>query len=184
MNYEQKYKEALDRAKGQLEGAKVFDYNNEQIAHDIRSTVYNIFSELKESEDERIRKEIIELLKNYASMHYITKEQYKERMDWLEKQGEQKPSWSEEDEISFLNTLWCCKKVASIAKDENEMGTVWYAERWLKSLKNRCTWKPTEKQINAIRLARSFVTDDFSDNPTLSERLLELEKQLKKRMEE
>lgn len=44
-------------------------------------------------------------------------------------------------------------------------------------------WKPTKEQINAIRLARSFVTDDFSDNPTLSEILLELEKQLKNIME-
>ena len=50
-----------------------------------------IFPELKESEDERIRKEIIELLRNWASLHYISKEQFSERMAWLEKQGEQKP---------------------------------------------------------------------------------------------
>lgn len=47
MDYEQKYKESLERAKEQLEGAKVFDYDNEQIAHDIRTTVYSIFPELK-----------------------------------------------------------------------------------------------------------------------------------------
>ena len=99
------------------------------------------------------------------------------------KKIQQKPTWSEEDENSLLDVLWCCKKVASIAKDENEMGTVWCAERWLNSLKDRYTWKPTEKQINAIRLARSFVTDDFGNNPTLSETLLDLEKQLKKVME-
>jgi hypothetical protein len=34
--------------------------------------------------------------------------------------------------------------------------------------------------MNAIRLARSFVTDDFGENPTLSDVLVELEKQLKK----
>ena len=45
-------------------------------------------------------------------------------------------------------------------------------------------WKPSEEQIKAVRLARSFVTDDFSDNPTLSELLIELEEQLKKLMEE
>lgn len=50
-------------------------------------------------------------------------------------------------------------------------------------IQQKPTWKPTEKQIDAIRLARSFVTDDFSDNPTLSETLLELENQLKKIME-
>lgn len=41
-------------------------------------------------------------------------------------------------------------------------------------------WKPTEEQIKAIRLARSFVVDDFSEKPTLSETLKELEEQLKK----
>ena len=51
-------------------------------------------------------------------------------------------------------------------------------------IQQKPTWKPTEKQINAIRLARSFVTDDFGDNPTLSEVLKELEEQLKKIMEE
>lgn len=40
-----------------------------------------------ESEDERIRKEIIEMVRNWASVHYITKEQFSERMTWLEKQG-------------------------------------------------------------------------------------------------
>lgn len=64
----------------------------------------------------------------------------------LEKQSKQKPSWSKEDEIAFLDALWCCKKAASIAKDENEMGTVWYAERWLKSLKERSQPKQGEQK--------------------------------------
>jgi len=42
------------------------------------------------------------------------------------------------------------------------------------------TWKPTQKQLNAIKLAKSFVTDDFGANPTLSETLNELLEQLKK----
>lgn len=44
-----------------------------------------------ESEDERIRKEIIEMVRNWASVHYITKEQFSERMTWLEKQSEPNP---------------------------------------------------------------------------------------------
>ena len=49
----------------------------------------------------------------------------------------------------------------------------------------RCTeikpqWKPSDEQIKAIRLARSFVADDFEEHPTLSEILMDLEKQLKK----
>ena len=40
-----RYDEAIARAKEQLEGAKVFDYKEEQIAHDIRTTTYAIFPE-------------------------------------------------------------------------------------------------------------------------------------------
>lgn len=66
---------------------------------------------------------------------------------WLEKQ---KPDeWSEEDEIALGDALWCCKQAASIAKNENDMGNVWYAETWLKNLKERVQsqlqWKPSEK---------------------------------------
>lgn len=83
MDYEQKYKEALSRAKEQLDGAKVFDYDNKQTAHNIRTTVCNIFPELKESDDERISKEIERFLKQHNGWN-------KEWIDWLEKQGEQK----------------------------------------------------------------------------------------------
>lgn len=134
MDYEQRYNDALARAKEQLDGANVFDYDNEQIAHDIRNTVYNIFPELAESEDEKIRKELIAVINDLV----LPDEQQSRFIAWLEKQREQRPTeWSEEDESSFLSALWCCKKVASIAKDENEMGTIWCAERWLKSLKSR-----------------------------------------------
>lgn len=46
-------------------------------------------------------------------------------------------AWSEEDEIALGDALWCCKKAVSLAKDENDMGNAWYAENWLKSLKDR-----------------------------------------------
>ena len=55
-----------------------------------------------ESEDERIRKEIIEMVRNWASVHYITKEQFSERMTWLEKQGNI-TKLSEEEKNKFAN---------------------------------------------------------------------------------
>ena len=42
------------------------------------------------------------------------------------------------------------------------------------------TWKPTQKQLDAIELAKTFVTDDFGENPTLTDTLNELLEQLKK----
>ena len=65
-NYEKMHKEALARAKEQLESAKVFDYKEKQIAHDIRETVYAIFPQLRPTEDEEIRKAIIAIIGNYV----------------------------------------------------------------------------------------------------------------------
>jgi hypothetical protein len=63
----------------------------------------------------------------------------------LEKQDEQKPTeWSAEDEVGLGDALWAIKQARSIAKDENDMGNLWYAENWLKSLKDRV--QPQTKQ--------------------------------------
>jgi len=48
-----------------------------------------------------------------------------------------KLAWSEEDEIGFNDTLWAIQQARTIAKDENDMGNLWYAEDWIKSLKER-----------------------------------------------
>ena len=85
MDYEQKYKEALERAEKALE---VFGTDKCEGARQI----FSLFPELKESEDERIRKALI------CGM-YALKEQHKtgfasipidNAIAWLEKQGEQK----------------------------------------------------------------------------------------------
>ena len=46
-------------------------------------------------------------------------------------------AWSEEDKNGLDDTLWAIKQARTIAKDENDMGNLWYAERWIKSLKDR-----------------------------------------------
>lgn len=55
---------------------------------------------------------------------------------------EQKPAWSEEDEAALGDTLWAIKQARTIAKDENDMGNLWYAERWIKSIKERVQPQP------------------------------------------
>ena len=94
---------------------------------------------------------------------------------------EQKP-WSEEDEKKqnyFIALLQNSTMNNPALRSVNEG-----LEEWLKSLRPHSQWKPSDEQIKAVRLARAFVTDDFDDNPTLSEILIELEKQLKKLREE
>ena len=80
--------------------------------------------------------------------------------------------WTKEDE-SYLG-----RAIDALKNDYPMTAT------WLKSIKERIlyqsNWKPSDEQIKAIRLARSFVSDDFGEQPTLSEKLMELEEQLQK----
>ena len=81
MNYEKKYKEALERAKEVL--------NNEDVE---RTTMEYLSPELKESEDERIREELkhyLEVIRcqTHSDEEYINCNHF---LAWLEKQGEQK----------------------------------------------------------------------------------------------
>ena len=72
------------------------------------------------------------------------------------KKIEQNTAWSEEDEVGLANAMWSIKQAITIAKDENDMGNLWYAERWLNSLKDRVQQQPKQewKQEN---------TDDLTD---------------------
>ncbi len=87
MDYEKKYNEALERAKHEYQTHKSFKGFREMLAH--------IFPELAENEDEKIRKELIEHCKNQAKPYIDTGNecpQIQSWIDWLEKQGEQKPA--------------------------------------------------------------------------------------------
>lgn len=109
-----------------------------------------VFPELKESEDEKVREEIISFIKDNTLTYTENGAKSQIRwVAWLEKQKDKE--WSEEDEKGRGDALWCCKQAASIAKDENDMGNCWYAEKWLKSLRPQSHWKPSEEQIIALR---------------------------------
>ena len=129
---------------------------NDRIYHiwDLES----IFPELRESEDEKIRKELIEHVKDQQSSFISApdcRDKYEEEENnkynswlvWLEKQGEQKPQrmvsaeakealydkldWGKEDE-SYLNTTIAYLKDAKEFKKTAEN-----CIDWLKKLKQR-----------------------------------------------
>lgn len=56
-------------------------------------TIESIFPELKESEDQKIKKSFVRLIKSFHDVNFPTPENFtrKDMLDWLEKQGEQKP---------------------------------------------------------------------------------------------
>ena len=106
------YKERLRLAKEALESGS-YD----------KDTIEYIFPELKESEDERIREKICKLLWDNAPY-----EEAQEYIAWLEKQGEQKPAWSEEDEQYLL----VCKN-ALVKYQITDKGDAYIIYHWLKN---------------------------------------------------
>ena len=84
MDYEKEYKKKLDAAK----------YWHDVSEGDIPAVLEEIFSELAESEDNRVRKELTEFLKRASGGFLDTTIQCKKFgkwLAWIEKQGEQKP---------------------------------------------------------------------------------------------
>lgn len=103
MDYEQKYKEALDRAKKWRNAP-----NSDKIPTYANRVIEEIFPELKESEDEKIRKAIIlffELQDDNTTYSLVPK---KDILAWLEKQGGKK-SVSITDE--WIDDYWQHHKV-------------------------------------------------------------------------
>ena len=100
---------------------------------------------------------------------------FKDGYDWLEKTLEYmkpiKPAeWSEEDEAAYGDLIWCIEQAKKSAKDENDMGNIWFAENWvknrLKSLRPQPHWKPSEEQMGALNYAycELFKRKDVSHN--------------------
>ena len=121
------------------------------------NTIKKAFPELVESEDEKIRKELIKFVK----VNIPDQERY---IAWLEKQCEKKHdtncflSWSEEDEeivealndyVKNLDILFSEIKIGDkdiLSKEFREK-----VQLWLKSLRTRSQWKPSEEQLRELR---------------------------------
>lgn len=89
MDYEKKYKEALERAKKWRNAP-----NSDKIPTYANRVIEEIFPELKESEDERMRKEITDFIRRkFESSCSPTpsKTTLANWITWLEQQGEKKP---------------------------------------------------------------------------------------------
>ena len=80
MDYEKAYKEALGRAK------KLYDQGT------ITESLSYCFPELKESEDELTRKDLLEYVKHCVCYRDVCKEEKDKWIAWLEKQGQSKPT--------------------------------------------------------------------------------------------
>jgi len=170
---------------------------------DLNEALEILIPELKESEDERIRKRLIEWVKEFRKLNPTNADhnaECSETIAWLEKQGEQKQAIDclvdlSRDNWEFIHEF--VEKFGRIPKDEDELNAlveyvlkrqkhvIWSEEdesiisraisivKWavnshhsypiinkqgatelverLESLKERCTWKPSDEQMELLR---------------------------------
>ena len=150
MNYEKAYNEALERAK-EIKSKILSSHLSTESCKAVSEYIDTIIPELRESEDERIRKFLLRLAKrcNENSIDFLGEIKKKDVIAYLEKQKEQKPAeWSEENEkiITRLISYFESFRIAGVATkweglDIQEVITL------LKSL--RPSWKPSEEQMDA-----------------------------------
>lgn len=117
--------------------------------------------EPKESEDERIRKHIIDIIRENAGLKSIPCDV---EIAWLEKKKEQKPEerfkearekyqveWSEEDKKTIRDAI---NRIERLDHYWNRPTDEKLIER-LKSL--RPSWKPSDHQMNILKAVKEYV---------------------------
>jgi hypothetical protein len=143
--------------------AEAYDEVRQKIAIRFGSNVANeIFSQFEMSEDEKIRKNIVSFINGTRFTEPNTEERL-EWISWLEKQEVLTP---EEDLQGKEDVLWCIKQAMKYAKDENEMGTCWFAEKWLeKQGKSKPTLSDEDERMrNAAINACKYMVDNFENS--------------------
>lgn len=176
MDYKEKYEQALERCK------KEFNFNNLAYSHEeIKQRLEHIFPELKESEDEKIRKQILDCFKTmkqqgcFPSKH---KEQYNSWIAWLEKQKERGPL-SKDEEYTLARIIEYL--------EDNDCPSAWkdllynvYTLPYQKEQKSAEWSEEDEKNFNTIlNLMR-----DSDLSAQLTNKLSDWFKFIKKRMKE
>ena len=117
-DYKKKYEDAIERCK------KEFNFNNLAYSHEeIRERLERVFPELKETEDEMVRKWIRnELESKYVVDNIVNNVMADKAFVWLEKQGEQKPTDKVEPKFKVGDWITDYTSTFQIVKIEDE----WY----------------------------------------------------------
>lgn len=127
MDYKKKFEDFLDKMQGLLDSAKKQGHIIVRV-----EDIENTFPELKESEDEKIRKGIIRCVKG----NMPDNDSRKKYIAWLEKQYQKETTWNKEDEKNVNNILYVfnqLKGTSSYKEDNTAEKTI----KWVKSLKDR-----------------------------------------------
>ena len=148
----------------------------------------SIFPELKESEDERIRKELIGFIKWSVDRHFMREDFHQAKrpavwLAYLEKQKEQKPMCIEEDEDSNVNDETnaptgygkyvdeclneASKHFFSEGEDKYSVADLFYAgvrcgKAWFEKRGENNKWKPSKNEMDAL-YSLSYITNKMDD---------------------
>lgn len=129
MDYKEKYEESIERLKGLIEATR------EDKCAIMGEDLIDIFPELKELEDEKIRQELIFYLGDMSEdtelRNGVTN---RDVLTWLERQSE-KPTWSEEDEKLYKLSVENLTEL--MHRFGEEYGKVGDCIDWFKSIKDR-----------------------------------------------
>jgi hypothetical protein len=107
------YDEAIKKAKGVIEQNPLMEY--------LKKGIEYILPELKENEDERIRKEIVSAINIYCSEYHRGTKVRNDMLDWLEKQGQVKDSC-----ISQHENKTCKENGNSLTSEDIRKGLIQY----------------------------------------------------------
>ncbi len=123
-----------------IKKAKFLKENTDGVgAKDVSRCFEEIFPELKESEDEILRKELLQIAKDSEDSFYIvlTPQKRERLISFLEKQGEQNSNWWTEDDDEHVNSL--LKRLDGLCRNEFIPTRFAVSEDrdWLKSLKTK-----------------------------------------------
>ena len=143
------------------EKAKAYDEVRKKIAIRFGSNVADeIFSQFEMSEDERIRKDLIIYLRSVLSNKKYGDKFIESWIAWLEKQGEKGTkgndreipfdTWSEEDDEHLERILKELENQRQRPFNRPYLDKIESDYNWLKSLKNRYTWKPSDEQMDTL----------------------------------
>lgn len=142
------------------------------------TSIEEIFPQTQESKDEKIRKEIINIFYSLADGRIPVPINFADIFTWLEKQGEQKSDWSEEDEWKFSDIL------ALLRGGENCHYNTPDLFEWLKSLKSRIQpkqeWSEEDEDYYDAIITKLEVTQD---DAALTDNQMEFLKSLKDKLQ-
>ena len=165
MDYKIKYTDALEGIR------ELYNSDCDMIrVKRLRRQLEHIFPELKESKDEKIKREIVAYINELAD---LKNEKIPTKwLDWLEKQGQKETTWNKEDEENVNNILYVFNQLkdTSFYKEDDTAEKI---INWLKSLKDRlCSNNEYDKDmLGAIEYCKK------NNRPLEKEHLAWLEKQ-------